>query len=189
MSMSGDPQSVTLNNGNNGVEADGNDDYGLAPIASVLNNTSMCYEFSLQTTSSNQRIWGLNESTSGGNWEIQFNGDEQYNSDPGNFRAFIRNSNGDTIAVAPSTNPGLNDGAVHRVTVDVVDTANNNVNIYVDGSEVNVSYGNQQSPDNFNFSRDFGFFARNNVGTIELNLNIAHGIHRFHNQSTGGQTI
>jgi hypothetical protein len=149
----------------------------------------MTYEFSLETTTTGKNIWGVNDGPNGGNWEIQFNADEAFNDDAGNFRLFLRDDNGDDLSVAPSTNPGLNDGDTHKVTIDVVDSATNTVDIYLDGSEVSVSYANQQSPDNFAFSRDFGFFARNNDGTVDSYIDIAHGIHRFHGSSTGGQTI
>jgi len=192
MALTGDPQAVTLSNGGAAVKGD-DTDHGLASIPDTLNGVTQAYEFSIQYSHSNLGIWGVLTNSNVSRYELQLNVDETFSTDNGNLTFVLRDEDDNKLKAAPTTNPNLDDGNVHKVSIDVVDSSQNDLDIYIDGSSVSLSFDSQQNPDNFNFttdaSDDFGFWARNNGGTITSSFTAAHGVHRFHNDTIGGQTI
>jgi hypothetical protein len=185
---------VTLNNGGAGIKGDGVDDSGLATIPEVGNFQQSAIEFSMQTTSTNDGVpFGISNSSSPSGGSITFNTninrDESFNKSTGQIRIQISDGS-DVLRFAPSTNPNLNDGNVHKVSIIYDNAANNDTRLIIDGSQVNLTFSDVDGPSNFgDLNDDFGFFGRADDGTVSSFCDIAFGVIRFHNQSITSQTI
>lgn len=191
-SFTGDLQEDTLSDGAAAVRSDGTDDGATHPMPSELDGNGFdksTTEFAIQTTQTDQAwAWGI--TTSGSNWYCSINVDQGFNSDSGNFLVFCEDSNGRAFAAAPSTNPGINDGNRHDITVILNDSSNENVEIIIDGSNVSVSIDSRgtSGPSGFDWGAEMGLFASNS-GSLGNYSNIALGIWRMHDTNIDNQTI
>jgi len=189
MALTGDHQAVTLNNGEEAVEGDGIDDHGTAPIPSSYCDNAT-WEFELETTDSDDldRLFGNRNSSD--QWiYASLNTDAAFNVDDGNISFHLRGPNDAGLDVAPSGDPNLNDGSVHRVSIDIIDAANNDIDIIIDGVTQSLSFTDTNGPSSFeSWEQDMVFWAWNNEGTVGSNLNAAYNKIRIHGSSVG-QTI
>lgn len=194
MSMQGDPQAVTLSDGSDGVEGDGTDDLGLSPMPAELSGsslTSFAIEFEIQTTDSGTSVHYFgNREGSGQAVEMAANTDASFSDDQGNFLIAVDDDAGNNFRFAPSTSPNINDGNRHTILINIVDTTANSAEIYVDGSQVSLSYAAQQNPSSFiSWTQDTGWFGRQNNGSVENYTNNAFGVIRLHETSISGPTL
>lgn len=140
ISLSGDPQSGTLSNGDTAVVGDGNDT-GVVNVQDTAGYiTSSSWEWQIQHTlsSGRQNIYGGNFSNHVFNVELNADGD--FNNQLGNIQFFLRGTAGNTFSFAPSTNPNLDDGNEHKVTLTINGSTSSDVNLIIDGSSVSLSF-------------------------------------------------
>lgn len=195
MTVVGDPQAGTLSDGSESVDWDGTDDHGLFTMPPELEGPGLnafSVEFALQWDHSNtiQNNFGVRN---GGDVQDLFgeiNRDEEFSNAAGSFYLYLADQNDNILHVAPASNPGLNDGNRHDISIIVNDASNNDVNIIIDGSSVSVSTSNAQSPSNFgSWDSDMAVAARNNGGSIGRNAEMGTGAWRWHDQAISQQTI
>lgn len=194
MALTGDLQAVSLSNGNSGVEGDGTDDHGLNSMPSELSGASLnsfAIEFSIETTeTSDSAHYFGNREGSGQSVEILTNINENFNTDDGNFLVVIDDDSGVSLRFAPSSSPNINNGSRHTILINVIDAANNSVEVWIDGNSVSLSYAAQNGPSSWiDWTQDTGWFARQNNGTVERYASVAFGKIRFHKTSVSGPTL
>lgn len=179
--------SATLSDGSDAVEGDGASDNGTAnfPIeGSDLN--AFAFEFTVQYgTDDGNTICGIiNDGASGSRQIINV-----FKSGDGNISFDLRDSNETTFRFTASTNPGLDDGSRHDILFSVVDAANNDGRIWIDGSEVSVTVENAEGPTNWTtWDYDLAYYARNNQGTIDNNTAQSVGVWKWHNEAITSPT-
>ena len=196
MSIVGSPTKTTLDSGEDAIRTDGTDDYGLITMPSQLEGDDMQqmaieWRFGgFSSTADPLRAWGVGGESGDTRMFLTLNVDLDFNSDPGNFRFDIRDASDDRIVCSPASNPNINDNNDHDIVIDVVDSTNSDVDVYIDGSSVNLNFSDQQNPSNFgNFSTDMAVWAFNNAGDVsgETQFNMAKM--RWHNETIGGGTF
>jgi hypothetical protein len=115
------------------------------------------------TTGTGQTVFGCNDGTPGQLFHL-------YRINKGQTGAvgfLIQDDNGNRLE-GSTGDIGINDGSRHRVVFNVVDTSNNNVEIWVDGSEQTVSFSSQGSPSSFSdYSDPFYSHAQNQQGAAD----------------------
>lgn len=189
MSVSG-LSSTTLSDDSDGVEGDGVDDVGEVDPPSALTGSDLLshtIEFSIEFDHDDVGRFITNiDSNSEQALQIGLN-----EPSTGNVSIFIDDKNDDRLEFHPDDNPNLNDGNVHKVTFEIVDSANNDANIYIDGSSVDVNFVETGGPDNYgSWDFDYAFWAqRASDGGLINHAEAASGIIRWHNEATGQQTI
>jgi hypothetical protein len=194
MDITGNPQSVTLANGNPGIQGDGNDDVGLADIAPELLATSFSVEWEIDQSLDLGHILGVRES-GGSAFFVSVNGDESVNEDLGNFAVSISSGGAevsDSTNISPSTNPNFDDGNTHKVTFIANDTTADDYEIIIDGSNVSVSLEATNNPSPGQLSVDVAYFANNDFqfgSGPRLFSDSALGLTRWHDQAITRQTI
>jgi len=194
MSISGDPQAATLSDSSESLEFDGVDDNGLFTMPSAIdgsNLSNISVEFALQWSNSTtiSNLFGSRNGANATKLIGEINRDETFSDVAGSFYVQLGDDDANVLRAAPATNPGLNDGQRHDITI-AIDAPNNNVTIIIDGSSVSVSYGAQQTPDNFStLNQDMVVAARNEQGTPERFAQVSIGADRWHNETIAEQTI
>jgi hypothetical protein len=162
--LSGGISESQLSDGAEALATDGTDDQGLFPIPSELDGNglqSFTVEMALQyTTNEDFDYWfGVN----GTNILAALADVDESASNNGQirFRLFDSDTNGQTFA--PASNPNLDDGNRHDISLIVNDAATEDYEIIIDGTSYAVSIGNDTgTADNFgDFSNDMGLFCRN----------------------------
>ena len=94
--------------------------------------------------------------------------DEGFNDDQGNIRITVDDNAGNRIRMAPSTNPGLNDGERHAVSISYLDTTVPDVKVIIDGNDQALSFDTKNSLDSFvNFDSGLGMWAIDRTGRGE----------------------
>jgi len=187
--------SSTLINGDDGVSGDGTNDNGQVDLPSNFEGSSLqthTIEFSVQFSHTDETdICGNFDTASNQFLTLRANRNENDSSDAGNFRYHLEDDSGDDLRIAPDSNPGINDGNLHKITIEIVDSSTNDANIYIDGSAVTVATGQTNGPSNFSsWGGDMRFFARDNrSGNARGFWQGDMGIIRWHDEATGGQTI
>jgi len=65
----------------------------------------------------------------------------------------------------------INDGAKHRIAINIIDSSTNNVEIFVDGSSQSLNFDVSDGPDRFDqWNVTWPIGARNNVGNFQSNF-------------------
>lgn len=195
MTVVGDPQAGTLSDGSESVVWDGTDDHGLVSLPPELEGSSLnafSIEMAMSWSHSNtiENHFGVRNSGNAQDLFGEINRDEGFNTAAGSFYLYLADQNDNILHVAPASNPGLNDGNRHDISIIVNDASNNDVDIIIDGSSVSVSTSNAQSPSNFgSWDSDMAVAARNNGGSIERNAEVDTGAWRWHDEGISQQTI
>jgi hypothetical protein len=194
MSLTGDPQATTLSDGAESVKADGTDDYGTIPIPPELEGGDLnqfSIEFTIEHSSTNTEVAiGCRNSDTNQKLLIFLNSDETLSSDPGTFQFRLDDDNSNKLRLAPSTNPNLDDGNRHDVSIIVNDASANDVDIIIDGSSQSLNFDVTQSPSSFTtWDTDLGVFVRNTSGTVDNYADIKLGAIRLHGSAINSQTI
>lgn len=199
MSVNGDPQATTLSDGSDGIAWDGVDDWGQITFPSSLEGASLeqsAVEFSLQWSHSNtiEVLMGANNDTSSSTQlvTIELNRDQAFNTAAGNFYARILDQDGNGVHFAPSSNPGLNDGGRHDISIIFDDLTQPTVSVIIDGSSVSLSFNGQDPADNLGtWAQDVGVAARNGDGgsATDRYAEVNIGAIRWHDEAISGQTI
>ena len=190
--LEGDLQESIFSDGSESIEGDGVDDAGQANWSvngAELNSWS--FEYEIQYSHTNREIpFGTVQSNSQGFW-FEVNKDEDFNDDNGNLRITLQDQNADgRIRFAPSTNPSLNDGNKHIVSIVFNDASNNDYQLFIDGSEVSTSANTESGPSNFEtWTDDFGFWSRVVDGSLQNYFNGQLGLTRIHDSGISEQTI
>ena len=189
MSITGDPQSVSLSDGSDGVEGDGVDDHGLYPFPlSGSDLQSFAIEFTYQTTATGENaILGVNN----GNQQIFIfhNLNSNFSSDDGNLYLKLQDADGNQVSFGPDS-ADVNDGNIHNIIMNINDAPTNDVEVQIDGTVQSITKTQPNSPDNFgSWSYDMAKFARNNTGTVQDYANLSYGTIRIHDSPISGPTI
>jgi len=196
-SVVGDPQSVTHSDGAAAVEADGTDDHAEFDLGGDLEGsalTSFAVEFTIEYTADNDTAapYGLINSDNEQRVYCYLDRAEDVTTeDDGNFVALMYDDSGNRLFASPSSNPGLNDGNRHDVSIIYNDTASNDVTIIIDGTTQSVSFGQSESPSNFvAWDHNCGIFSLiGSDGTSGNYMAGKQGAIRWHDQAINEQTI
>jgi len=192
ISITGDPQRSTFSDGTNSIEGDGADDFGAFNIPTEWNGDSIevaSIEWELQTTdSTNARWWGVDDSTLNTQRIACFgNNDVGFNGTVGQFVVVVEDDNGSRLDMSPSSNPNLNDGNKHKVSVIFNDLTNNDVSIIIDGSSVAVDTEFNGKPTAFKSWGDNMRLWDLNNSSVPIAADI--GLFRLHDINISSQTI
>jgi len=195
MSITGDPQDATLSDGSESLNFNGTDDEGLVTLPESLEGgdlNAFAVEFAFETSLADNDfdvVFGL-VNDSGQGFRSFFNNDEDGNADGGNADFLLEDPTGNRFRFSFSTNPNLNDGSRHDLTIVIDDASNNNATLILDGSEETVAVGTAGSPSNFEaWDYDMGHAARNNQGSTDRHSDIEIGAIRWHDEAISNQTI
>jgi hypothetical protein len=190
--ITGAPQSSTLSNGDPSVTADGTDDHGnfnLPPEIDGLSLNNFAWEIEVQYTASGRMV-PLGIRTNDQILLIDLNKNETFSDVNGQIRFILQDSNSNNIIASPSTNPNLDDGNRHVILFNVVDASNNNIEIFIDGTSVSLTFNSQNSPGNWiSWGNDCALFGLNVDGTVSDFLDGSLGTVRMHDSDQTGQTI
>jgi hypothetical protein len=198
MAINGGPSDTTLSDGKDALGPDGTDDYGATTMPASLEGsalTSFSVEFAFQhTLGTAPRVLGAANSANSQAIQVVLNEDEQGNAADGTVACYFSDQDGHFVHFAPSTNPGLDDGNRHDVSIVVNDSTVEDVTMFIDGSEVGVSIRQNGDtsvhPDSFgSWGVDMAHFAYNNAGTIQDYLDADVGAFRWHDTNISSQTI
>lgn len=194
MSITGDPQATTLSDGSESVTADGVDDYGTITLPAALSGSSLqdfSVEFAVEYSTSNEAELCGSLNANGNQWlRIRLNTDESASTDAGNFHVILADDDGDRLRFSPASNPGLNDGSRHDLSIVINDASANDASVIIDGSSVSVTYNEQQAPNNFvSWDQSMAIWAENNNGSIRDYVEAAVGAIRWHDEAITSQTI
>ena len=168
MSLTGD-ETATDVNGDEAVRFDGDSDHGIIELPSDfegqdLNEVSIEIAVAFEHTSTDFMFGVANRDENEQRIGLQLNRDENFDSDNGNFYFQLRDELENRLRFSPETNPEINDGSRHDITIIVEDAENNDASIIIDGSEINISFGSQDSPNDFGeWLLDFALSALNQV--------------------------
>jgi len=179
MSISGDPQSVSLSDGS-GVEGDGTDDYGSAAVADIATNQTLGLAFtvSLSSISNFSAFYGVSDDSNPTNRIAALSG--LYGS-AGSIEPIFVDANDNRIEVY--TTNQYDDGNIHSVIINKSGNTASDIDIYVDDMTTPVSTSTQSDGafdhTNFNQSRNVGFWSRNNGGSISGYIPATFGVLEF----------
>lgn len=194
LSLTGDPQAATLSDGSDSLAFDATDDYGAVTLPAEFEGSGL-NSFAIEIAgqySSNTGKWGVGNNNN--NQYIHFapNEDTGFNSSAGTFTFRIKDIDSNELFVEPSSNPSIDDGDRHDISLIVNDAANNDVDIILDGSTLSLNFASSQSPSNFGtWEDDFFYNAFNNqaIDSIVKYQGGNVGAVRWHGQAITEQTI
>ena len=195
MNINGDPQKATLSDGSESISSDGSNDSGEIEMPSTLEGsglTEFSFEFVIEHTDTNDpvAVTGSRNSSGGQFFNVLLNRDVQGNTDLGNMNVQHDDDSGNRLSFGPSTNPNLDDGNRHDISVIIHDSTINDVEIIIDGVSVDLSFTDQDGPNQFTtWNNSMATFARNLDGTLQLRANIELGAVRWHTSGIMSQTI
>lgn len=188
--VSGDPQSGSLSDGSDAVVGDGNGDY--LTWAAADNDwgdeidTGAAAEIAIETTNSNKNpIWGVDATQA-----VQFyvNTDGDFFEDVGSVHGSIKDDSGNFLTIS-SPDVGIDDGNRHDVSLNIIDPANNDIELIVDGTSYTTPT-RTESPSGFSdFGDDIIFMGRNNGGSVQGPIASSFGAVMVHNTNIVGQKI
>ena len=184
-------EDTTLSDDSEAISGDGNRSSYQVPTSFEADNLTdgVAIELVIETSISAQT--GLIGSSREGDqaFEIILNTDQNLNADAGNIAALIRDSDDNRFEFSPESNPQLDDGSRHDITLVVTDTANNDGNWIIDGDDLGSEIGSSGGPNNFdNWEEDWGAWGFGNRQPFE-DYTGAIAATRFHNNSIDTQTI
>ena len=196
ISLNGGPAEGTLSDGSDAISTDGTNDRGELTLPTEFEGgglQSFSVELALQYSHTNETNWfGLRQGTQSQWLQVYANRDYTNASDPGNFYLTMQDNSNNSIFVGPSTNPNINDGNRHDISLVINDTTVPDVSIIIDGSSVAVSYesGNQDAMSDFGtWARPLQIWARDLDGSIDNYFQSNFGAMRWHDSAITNQTI
>ena len=195
MTLTGGETATTIN-GSDAVGFDGLEDHGLIDLPPAFDGSGL-NEFSIELSLAY---------TDGTGDEIAFwffaaDGDQvlgvraNFDADgatanEGQMLFDLRDDNDQRFRFSPSNNPNLNDGDRHDISIIIEDASNNDATLIIDGSEVSLTFLDQDSPDNFkSWSVDLAVAAGNDNGSINAHFEQDCGAMRWHDEAIEEQTI
>ena len=191
MSLTQGETSTTLSDGADALGFDGNSDEGLITLPESLEGDglkSFAIEFSgALNHDRTESITGHVNDNDGQILQIRFNFDEDFNEDPGNIYLRLDDKDGNRLQFAPSSNPNLNDGQRHDVSLVINDSDENDVGIIIDGTNVSLSFRDQEGPSNFGPWESDMPISRDDFGVSNLEWDL--GAMRFWDSGIGQQSI
>ena len=167
----------TFGNGETSVSGDGTDDHGLADGPQLIfNRESFGVAFTFETTDSDARFGAVQEEVSVGN-VAQINLESG-----GEVDLTLRDDNGNTTAV--ETEQSYNDGDQYLCVINKNDDDPDNWDFYVSDMEnaedTTVTTDQGMDSDDMALSdEEFGFWARNNNGSIDSYIDADMGFWGF----------
>jgi len=189
MSLTGGETAGTLSDGSESVDFDGSSDYGLVTLPASLSGsslTSFSVEMAIQYTSTDQfdRFLGVAQPDT-----QQFTVSDEVGG-TGTLNIVLSDKDGSTLVFEPSTDPGLDDGNRHDVSIIINDSTTNDVSLIIDGSSVVVNVTQSGGPSNFGpWTIDLGIFGRSTDSCVDLLGSGSAGAYRFHDSAISEQTI
>ena len=186
MSLTGGETAGTLSDGSDAVDFDGESDEGTVSLPSQFEGsalTSFSVEFATEYTDSsvNTDLFLANNDDDSQRLQIRVNTDGTANLKEGNIWIQLIDRDGNRLRVEPATNPELNDGVRHDITMIVNDSSQNDVDIIIDGDNVSLNFIDEDGPDNF------GTWDVNALLSSDLNSSV--GAQRYHDEGITEQTI
>jgi hypothetical protein len=193
MSITGDPQDGTLSDGSESLVWDGSNDFGRTTLPTSLEASGL-REFSVEfafeySDSAFNALCGLVNDDSNQRLVVLLGIDSNLNSSPGNILMQLFDDNRSKFEFGPSSNPNLDDGNRHDVSIVIEDSTTNSASIFIDGSEVSISTNNTGSPSNFVAWDDGMVHAAREQSSIIQNLNGEIGAVRWYDSAIASQTI
>jgi len=196
ISLNGGPSEGTLSDGSEAISTDGTDDRGELTLPAEFEGSSLnefSIEVALQYSHSDETNWfGLRQGSTSQWIQVYANRDYTNASDAGNFYFTLKDNSDNTIWVGPSSNPNINDGNRHDVSIIINDSTVPDVSIIIDGSSVSVSYDSsrQDSLSDFGtWDRPLQIWARDLDGPIGNYFAAEMGAMRWHDSAISEQTI
>jgi len=194
ITLNGGPTDATLSDGSDAIGTDGIDDNGELTLPSQFEGAGLeqfSIEIATQFSHTNENIFfGIRSEPNGQFIHLFANRDENNNRDTGNIQFLLSDQNANRMIVAPQTNPNLNDGNRHDITISVDDATTSSVSMIIDGSSVAVTNGESGNPSNFgSFPRPLRIWARDLDGSVGSFIQNEMGAMRWHDQSLSQQTI
>ena len=185
---------ATLSDGSDAIEGDGVDDHGLIPLPDDFEGDSLkefAIEFCVQyddDTGSAWHVLGFSDEDSG-QWIQATLNQDNFDDSAGNLTFRLEDTNGNVLQASPESNPNLDDGQRHDVSIIVSDSTNSNMSIVIDGNDQNLNFNDQGDPFEFTvWSDDLPTWARRRPD-IEQNAPIKIGAFRFWTEDPSEQTI
>jgi len=194
ITVNGGPTDGTLSDGADAISTDGTDDSGELPLPAQFEGIDL-NEFSIevagQYSHSNENIvFGLRNQPSGQFIHMFANRNENNNAEAGNFHILIRDQDGNGVIASPDTNPNINDGNRHDISIIINDASASDASIIIDGTDVSVAYGDTQNADNFGtWDRPLRVWARDLDGSVGSYMEMDMGAMRWHDKAITSQTI
>jgi len=191
------PNSTTLSDGSEAIETTGSE-YGHFPMPSGISGSGMSdfaieWAFQYSTAQEFDSLWGVQNSGTNQTLEANMDVDGSGNSFNGGFRVRVIDGSNNAWRIAPSSNPNLDDGVRHDVTLSINDLDSQNATLIIDGSEVSLNYDTNQNPQTSNFAdwdQDMGIWARHDSsGSYGAEFGASVGAFRWHKSSITSQTI
>lgn len=175
--------SSTFANGDDSVEGDGVDDHGLATGPETLpENQTLGVAMTIQYQNADvpgfEYFGGVSDADAGnGRWGVR--GD---NNGPDGCIAFFAQDNASN-QIQVYTDNAYGDGSPRAVVINKHGDTAADIDIFVDDmtTPVSVSVASDSGFDHTNYAntRDFGFYTRNNDGTIQSEIPFHAGIWEF----------
>lgn len=130
---------------------------------------AVAFSIQFSDTSDDSALVGVSSSSTD-IWQAYVNEDGDFNHDPGNIGFMIRDGGGDSLTVHASED--LSDGQPYRIVINVLDPANNNIEIWINQSEY-TNIVREENPSNMSsVSEEMAMFSRNNGGTIDQHSDV-----------------
>jgi hypothetical protein len=191
MSLTGGETAGALSDGSDAVVFDdANNDHGLVTLPPSLSGsslTSFSVETAIQYTNTDQFDRFMEVSNGADDQQLSMS-DETGGT--GTFRFLIQDLDSNVLEFEPSTDPGLDDGNRHNVSVIINDSTTNDVDIIIDGTSISVNVITSGSPSNFGpWDTDLGISTRSSGGSVDLFMSASAGAYRFHDSAISSQTI
>lgn len=196
MDISGGPIETALSDSSQAVGFDGVDDVGETTAPPNLEGASLqsfSVEFAFQTTSEatdQPTLTGSNNDTDDQSLLVQINRDEGFSFESGNFIFRLQDAAGSSVRCSPSANPNINDGTRHDLSIIINDASANDVEIVLDGSNLDLAFGATESPSNFGtWEQPIATSAFQFAGSLQQYLECDIGAIRWHDEAIQEQTI
>jgi len=194
MSITGDPQDGTLSDGAEALDWDGVDDYGATTLPSSLEGGGLT-EFSVEATaqwtfSGSEPLFGSINNDGNQMFKLLVNLNEQFNTDNGTFMVQLFDDARNRWDFSPSSNPNLDDGNRHDISVIIDDSTTNSATVMIDGSSVSLATNRTENPSSFTTWDNPMFTAsQNNQGSPSGYFDGPTGAFRWHDSAISQQTI
>ena len=190
MTLTGGETDTTVDD----VEAlgfDGTDDHGNIDLPSDFEGDGLnefTVEFSISTTTSdNGRVFEQRNNDE--NQDLGF----IMNSGPtgtGGFLWVFDDDNGDRFRFGPDSDPNLNDGERHDISIIIEDAVNHEATVIIDESEIGIDVTDSDSPNSFTtWDNEMGIAARNDGGSMNNHLEVDVLAMRWYSEAIEDQTI
>jgi hypothetical protein len=189
--ITGSPTETALSDGSDTIGF-AQSDYGtvtLPPSLEGSNLQSWGVEVACQYTSNGGDLLGLQDDAAAQSFRILTGQDADLNTESGNFLVVFKDENENEYRFGPSTNPNLDDGSRHNITISIDDATVPSATIVIDGSSVSLLESLTEAHTSWGaWQNDAAIAAFNSDAGPISEKAVDHGAIRWHTSSTA-QTI